>query len=157
MRQAEGEMKSISAIAITLGLGFVPMVHAQHAHLSQQKMCDEQAHKRWQESPHGGDSFLIDKYTSHFDPKTNICYVRTLTVQRGTDDNGKAFSSTSISVEDAFERRDFASLILNSGSGVSTPSLCYVKTQGKTIACDEPGTTKSDFDALTEKYFGIGD
>jgi hypothetical protein len=49
-----------------------PLFTPVTASLAQQKMCDEQAAKKFRENGHGA----LDTYTSHYDPTVNVCYIR---------------------------------------------------------------------------------
>ena len=115
---------------------YTETAHTRHdATLAQQKMCDEQAAKRFEEYEDTED------YTSHYAPKENICYVR-INFQRTS--TGK-----SALVVDAFEKRTYAIWVRPESGGQVT---CLIDIPGKpTIICG----TSTEFDQLTEKYFGI--
>src|SRR5262245_5148963 len=71
----------------------------REASLAQQKMCDEQANKKFHEdNPHPTE---MDFYTSHYDPKTNVCYMR-------VSSSSTKYISTSVAIYDAFEGREYA-------------------------------------------------
>src|ERR1035438_6326439 len=80
------------------------------ATLAQQKMCEEQAAKRYLEDKNRDDFGLnkknppIESYTSHFDPSVNVCYVRI------NSTTGNPSGGTDV-VYDAFGGRVFATYI----------------------------------------------
>jgi hypothetical protein len=108
-----------------------PLFTPEAASLAQQKMCDEQAGKRFRERTPGS----LDSYTSHYDCRVNVCYTR----QRAWPPNDVVF--------DAFGGRVYASYIWNS------PEVhCEIYIPGKpTKTCH----SDKEFDELTEKYFGL--
>jgi hypothetical protein len=56
-----------------------PLFKPEAATLTQQKMCDEQAEKKFHDDEGTalyGDNKPIYSYTSHYDPVVNVCYVR---------------------------------------------------------------------------------
>ena len=73
---------------------FTPVV----ATLAQQKMCDEQAAKKFSENGHG----KYDTYTSHYDPTVNVCYIRVHSV------SAEKFPMVTDVVYDAFGGRVYA-------------------------------------------------
>src|ERR1039458_7448224 len=51
-----------------------PLYTPVTASLAQQKMCDEQAAKKFRENTTG--SKTVNSYTSRYDPSVNVCYIR---------------------------------------------------------------------------------
>jgi hypothetical protein len=122
------------------------------ATLSQQKMCDEQAEKQFKiyGTPAKGDT--ANEYVSHYDARANVCYMM---IHRG----GISYGNPTVSnvVSDAFEGRVYANYIwINSGKKKYwevAPMECDVKPRGQPeIKCK----SSDEFDALIDKYFGIG-
>jgi hypothetical protein len=122
-----------------------PLFTPVTASLAQQKMCDEQAAKKFRENGHGA----LDTYTSHYDPTVNVCYIRVHSLA------GNPPLVTDV-VYDAFGGRVYANYLwVNPQNkkywGVS-PSTCEIHIPGKP---DETCKTDTEFDELTEKYFGV--
>ncbi len=132
-----------------------PLFSPVAATLAQQKMCDEQAAKRFHEDENSDDFHLkkknppISSYTSHYDPTVNVCYVRINSFSANP-------ASVSAVVYDAFGGRVFASYVWVNPQGKQfwevSPSECDIEIPGKP---DEKCTTDTQFDELTEKYFGV--
>jgi hypothetical protein len=122
-----------------------PLFKPEAASLAQQKMCDEQASKKFTENKHD----TLDSYTSHYDPSVNVCYIRVDTV------TGKPLAVTAV-VYDAFGGRVYANYAwINSQNKKYwevSPMTCEIHIPGKP---DENCKTDAEFDALTEKYFGV--
>lgn len=129
-----------------------PLFTPEAATLAQQKMCDEQAGKKFHEDErtalHVGEKPLYS-YTSHYDPMVNVCYVR-------VHSYGGTPLMVSDVVYDAFGGRVYASYIwINSQNKKYwevSPSECDIDIPGK---LEEKCTTDTEFDELTEKYFGV--
>jgi hypothetical protein len=129
-----------------------PLFKPEAATLAQQKMCDDQAAKKFHDnestSLHVGDKPLYS-YTSHYDPTVNICYVRVHTF-------GGTPPSVSDVVYDAFGGRVYASYFwINSQNKKYwevSPTECDINIPGKP---EQKCTTDTEFDELTEKYFGV--
>jgi hypothetical protein len=123
-----------------------PLFTPVAATLAQQKMCNEQAAKRFSENEHG----TLDAYTSHYDPTVNVCYIRV------NSTSAKKFVMISDVVYDAFGGRIYANYIwINSQNKKYwevSPSTCEILIPGKP---DETCKTAAEFDELTEKYFGV--
>lgn len=120
------------------------------ATLVQQKMCDEQAKKKFHEdNPRPNE---LTNYTSHYDAKANVCYVM---VHYVATENGKA--SILNSVYDAFEGRVYASYTWINIEGKKfwevAPMECWIKPLG-----GEKQTCKDsdEFEEMVDKNFGIG-
>lgn len=112
------------------------------ATLAQQKMCDEQAGKKFVEYTAQKDRDR-SSYMSHYDPAVNVCYVR---IETSSVVKGSAFYIAD--VYDAFEGRTFASY----AGGKPPPLLCEVDLPGKdTLRC----ASFDEFNQLTETYFGM--
>jgi hypothetical protein len=132
-----------------------PLFTPEAASLSQQKMCDEQAAKRFHENENSDDFHLkkknppISDYTSHYDPAVNVCYVRIHSITANPATVGDT-------VYDAFGGRVFASYVWVNPQGKTfwevSPSECTIHIPGKP---DEKCKTDTEFDELTEKYFGV--
>jgi hypothetical protein len=126
-------------------------VPPRSATLAQQKMCDEQARKKFHEDNQDVPPHERGQYTSHFDAAGNVCYM--LVHHAGT---GNGVPSVSDLVYDAFEGREYASY-----TWVNTqkkkywevaPMECKVKPRGKAeITCK----SSAEFEGLIEKYFGV--
>ncbi len=120
------------------------------AALAQQNMCSEQAKKKFHEdnSPNASGT----EYTSHYDPRTNVCYIR---VHRFRMEGG--IPSVSDAVYDAFEGRGYASYIWVNAQGKKywevEPMECEVQPIGRgKVFCK----SSDEFDTLVDTYFGIG-
>jgi hypothetical protein len=121
-----------------------PLFTPLAATLAQQKMCDEQAAKKFRENGHGS----YDTYTSHYDPLVNVCYTRVHSFAIGLGISDVVF--------DAFGGRIYANYTWSNPEhkpvGEVTPSQCEVHIPGKPV---EKCTTDTQFNELTEKYFGV--
>lgn len=101
-----------------------PLFTPVAANLAQQKICDEQAAKKFSENGHGS----LDSYTSHYDPTVNVCYIRV----HSFAGNPPVVADV---VYDAFGGRVYANYVwINSQNkeywGVS-PSTCEIHVPGK--------------------------
>lgn len=136
--------RSVDA-AKPIGEAQQPLFTPVAASLTQQKMCDEQAAKKFNENGHG----KFDGYTSHYDPAVNVCYIR-------VDSTGANPPTVTTIVYDAFGGRVYANYSwINSQNKQFwevSPSMCEIHIPGKP---DETCKTDTQFDELTEKYFGI--
>jgi V8-like Glu-specific endopeptidase len=113
------------------------------ATLAQQKMCAEQAQKKFNEAPEYTPFGAVGRYyVSHYDASTNVCYMMIhVTISRASgwmDD---------FRVTDAFERRDYADF---SGPLGEKPNECFVTGHGAR-SCE----SKYEFLDLVDKCFGI--
>jgi hypothetical protein len=135
--------------------GAQPLFTPEPASLAQQKMCDEQAGKKVKEN----QSDFIDKknppitsFTSHYDPAVNVCYVRVDSLS--ADKNGS--SSVSSIVYDAFGGRGYANYIWINSKGKKfwevAPTECDIDIPGKP---EQRCKSDTEFDELTEQYFGV--
>jgi hypothetical protein len=119
----------------------------QNAPLTQQKMCTEQAAKRFQEVWEGATrpDFLI--YTSHFDPHASTCYMLVKSAQFSPE-TSKGY--TYIEINDAFEKRRWAHFTKYGEDNVVS---CYLTSprSKEVVKCK----TQGEFEDLAEKYFGI--
>lgn len=131
-----------------------PLFTPLAASLAQQKMCDEQAAKKFHENENSAfhekeRSALIGSYTSHYDPTVNVCYVRVHSI------GGKNPMVADV-VYDAFGGRVYANYMwINSQNKKYwevSPSQCEIDIPGRP---DEKCATSAEFDQLTEKYFGV--
>jgi len=134
-----------------------PLFTPEAATLAQQKMCDEQAAKRFNEDK-SSDEFREERrrnppvtadYTSHYDSEVNVCYVRLHSVYA----NPPIVSAV---VYDAFGGRIFATYSWINSQGKKfwevSPTECKIDIPGKS---QETCTSSETFDKLTEKYFGV--
>lgn len=123
-----------------------PLFTPEVASLAQQKMCDEQAAKKFGENGHG----KYDTYTSHYDPTVNVCYIRVHSI------SAEKFPMVTDVVYDAFGGRVYANYMwINSHNKKYwevSPSTCEIHIPDKP---DETCKTDTEFDELTEKYFGV--
>jgi hypothetical protein len=117
----------------------------RQATLAQQKMCAEQAQKIFKEdNPTRPEHAITWEYTSHYEPRTNVCYIMTHTAT--VKDKG---FSISYAVYDAIEGRGYASFIQIDKDVME----CDITRPGQ----DEEQCHSSDeFRTLVEKYFGVG-
>jgi hypothetical protein len=126
--------------------GAQPLFTPVEATLAQQKMCDEQAAKKFSENGHG----KYDAYTSHYDVTVNVCYIRV------NSTSAEKFPVVADVVYDAFGGRIYASYMwINSQNKKYwevPPSTCEIHIPGKPV---EKCKTAAEFDELTEKYFGV--
>ena len=122
-----------------------PLFTPVAASLAQQKMCDEQAAKKFRENGHGA----LDAYTSHYDPTVNVCYIRVDSITA----NPPLVTNV---VYDAFGGRVYANYLWVNSQNKKywevSPSTCEIRIPGKP---DEKCKTGAEFDELTEKYFGV--
>jgi hypothetical protein len=150
-------LRVIVLFGIAIGIFPLPRVQAQKsttkpraATLSQQKMCAAQAHQKFVETYPAEDPNAPTVYTSHYDPRVNVCFMMVHRITTNQDS-----SMIWYEVDDAFEGRVYASyLSVNSTKAVGqvTPRDCTVRPFG-----EQPTTCKSsdEFEALVEKRFGI--
>lgn len=92
----------------------------------------------------------LDTYTSHYDPRVNVCFVR-------VNSFGSAGpASVTDVIYDAFGGRVYATYIwvnpLKRKFWEVPPSECDVEIPGKP---EEQCTSTDAFNQLTEKYFGV--
>ena len=131
-----------------------PLFTPVAASLAQQKMCDEQAGKKFRENENIDNipksNANISSYTSHYDPTVNVCYIRVDSL------SAEKTPVTTATVYDAFGGRVYASYMwINSQNKKYwevSPSTCEIHIPGKP---DETCKTAAEFDELTEKYFGV--
>ena len=132
-----------SANAAKSRSGAQPLFTPLAASLAQQKMCDEQAAKKFREYE-GGHAFL-SHYTSRYDPSVNVCYMRVYYITGGNP------ATTLDSVYDAFGGRVFATYSLI-GSVGDAPTMCKISIPNKPVqVCKSP----EEFNDLVERYFGV--
>jgi hypothetical protein len=122
---------------------FTPMA----ASLEQQKMCDEQAAKKFHETKVSGTGLLGDGYTSHYDPKVNVCYVRLSFVAERKEGYTRADT-----ILDAFEGRVYASYVGSAENSLAKPQECQIHIPGKDTQVCQSGV---EYDSLVEKNFGV--
>jgi len=138
-------MKHILVLGVILSASLVFGQQPRQATLAQQKVCADQARKTFHADnvtrpPH----MLVWEYTSHYEPRTNTCYIMThfVTAQEKS-------VSISFSVYDAIEGRGYASFI-QVGHDVMD---CTISPPGHdTTNCK----TSDEFERLVDKNFGIG-
>lgn len=121
------------------------------ASLAEQKMCDDQARKRFREDSDGITPFnrqhmVVSEFHSHYDPAVNVCYLR---IDR-TFYYEKYNLNASV-VFDAFEEHWYASY-LSTEPDKTQDFTCSVTLPGKApIIC----RSRDDFNGLVGKYFGL--
>ena len=138
-------MKYILIVAVVTTVSLAVGQQPRQATLAQQKVCAEEARKTFHADnatrpPHT----LVWEYTSHYEPRTNTCYIMTHFVT--AQDKSVTVSH---SVYDAIEGRGYASFI-EVGHDVMD---CSVSPPGqdKTMC-----KTSDEFERLVDKNFGIG-
>jgi hypothetical protein len=134
--------------------GAQPLFTPEPASLAQQKMCDEQAGKKFKENKSDFDDKKnppIYNYTSHYDPSVNICYVRVDSLS--ADKGGSMVSDI---VYDAFGGRVYATYTWINSEGKKywevAPTECDIDIPGKP---EQQCKSDTEFDELTEQYFGV--
>lgn len=124
---------------------FPPLV----ASLTEQKACDEQASKRFHEDEDRTTGAIkIVGYTSHYDPKINVCFARL-----NFFGEGKSEYIRDVTVIDAFENREYALFTGPAQQVTATKPL-----QCQILVPDKPAQdcqSLDEFDGLVEKYFGV--
>ena len=109
-------------------------------------MCDEQAAKKFSENGHG----KYDTYASHYDPTVNVCYIRVDSI------SAEKFPIVTDVVYDAFGGRVYATYIWANAQNKKywevSPTECNIDIPGKP---EETCKTDTEFDEMTEKYFGV--
>ncbi len=131
-----------------------PLFAPVTASLAQQKMCDEQAGKKFRENQSTDNipksKTIITSYTSHYDPAVNVCYIRV------TSTSADKFPIITDVVYDAFGGRIYANYLwINSQNKKAwevSPATCEIHIPGRP---DETCKSSEEFDELTEKYFGV--
>jgi hypothetical protein len=93
--------------------------------------------------PSPPDSFILNDYVSHYDPRVNVCYMMTHYVSR----HASELVLESFDVTDAFERQQYATYRWADNKLES----CYVFAIGHPTKCK----TQTQFLILVDKYFGI--
>lgn len=123
-----------------------PLFTPVAASLAQQKMCDEQAAKKFSENGHE----KYDAYTSHYEPTVNVCYIRV------NSTSVKKFPIVTDVVYDAFGGRIYANYMwINSQNKKFwevPPSKCEIYIPDKPV---EKCNSAEEFNKLTGKYFGV--
>lgn len=123
------------------------------ATLAQQKMCAEQAAKRFHNDNKDASGMT---FKSHYDASANVCYLMVLYTDLTT-----SHLVISSDVYDAFEGRLYADYLEMHGPASERPRPystgimgCYVVTHGiDSVACN----SRIDFQNLVFKYFGIAE
>jgi hypothetical protein len=113
------------------------------ATLTQQKMCDEQAAKKFREQTGGSAPYSI--YTSRYDPSVNVCYVRVYYVMGGKP------ATVVDTVYDAFGGRVYAAYGWIESHG-ETPTMCKIFIPGKPVQLCK---STAEYNELVERYFGV--
>jgi len=133
-------------VGVTGTFGQTPKSEPRQATLAQQKMCADQAKKFYNEPDFKSKDFT--EYTSHYDPRMNVCYV----MIRSDLHIGK--HSVAFQIFDAFEGTERAHMQMQVEGPISEqqPYACSVKPIGqKEIYCK----TEEEFDNLIKKHFGM--
>lgn len=124
-----------------------PLFAPVTATLAQQKMCDEQAAKRFRELRE--KSGALTSYTSRYDPAVNVCYGRVYYMSG-------APPMVADTVSDAFGGRIYANYMwINSQNKQSSevpPVTCEIHIPGKP---DETCNTEEEFNKLVDRYFDV--
>jgi hypothetical protein len=124
-----------------------PLFTPVAASLAQQKVCDEQAEKRFHEEQLADH---MNTYTSRYDPTVNVCYIRIHYVAM------KSSAAVTDVVFDAFGGRSFANYVWMNPEHKKywevSPSICEIDIPNKP---KEICKSSDEFDDLTEKYFGV--
>jgi hypothetical protein len=120
-----------------------PLFTPVTASLAQQKMCDEQASKKFRENM--GTSANISSYTSRYDPSVNVCYVRVYYM------GGGKRAMVSDTVYDAFGGQVYAAYGWLENRG-DVPTMCKIFIPGKPVQICK---TTAEFNELVERYFGV--
>jgi hypothetical protein len=142
-------VKTFLAVLVLCVSVMAQAVKPQSATLSQQKMCADQAKKVFHDDSPLRPSFLEWDYTSHYDTKSNRCFIMTAFID---------LTATVFNVSDAFELRSYATYEgLNTrkpGEATIFDLLdCEVNRPGhETEKCK----SSEEFFSFTDKYFGIG-
>lgn len=121
-----------------------PVFTPEAASLAQQKMCDEQAAKKFRE--YTGGSTTLSKYTSRYDPSVNVCYIRVYYV-------GGNPVTVEDTVYDAFGGRVYAAY-----GWIDSPGDGPRITACKILIPDKPDQlckSITEFNELVERYFGV--
>jgi hypothetical protein len=142
-------MTGMKAFILVILLATAAFAQApRQATLHQQKMCADQADKRFNAEPSYRRPNVVATYTSHYDSKLNVCYMR---VNERIDD-GKDDAWSVETIYDAYENRELG-LYMGPIKANAISLQCNVKPVGrKQKACD----TEVEFDELAEKFFGLG-
>jgi hypothetical protein len=117
-----------------------PLFTPLAASLAQQKMCDEQAAKKFREQT--GGQITFSRYTSRYDPSVNVCYVRVYYA---------AGDTVVDTVYDAFGGRVYAAYGWT-GSHGDVPTICKIFIPGKPV---QLCISTTEFNELVERYFGV--
>lgn len=145
-------MNRIVLVLVMLTLTAAVFGQSRIATLPQQKMCAEQAAKRF----HEDNRDTSGTFKSHYDAPTNVCYLMVLYTDLTT--HRDVISS---SVYDAFEGRLYADYLEMHGPASEQPRPystgimgCFVVTHGiDSVACH----SRIEFQNLVFKYFGIAE
>src|SRR6185437_5100432 len=115
------------------------------ATLAQQKMCAEQARKIFHEdNPVRPEHALTWEYSSHYEVRTNVCYIMTWTTL--VENHGFSISH---GVYDAFEGREYASALETTDHGRETMDECTLTPPNHDpISCK----TMDEFLRLVEQH-----
>ena len=131
-----------------------PLFTPVAANLAQQKMCDEQATRKFRENENVANipksRTSINSYTSHYDPAVNVCYIRV------SSTSADKFPVATDVVYDAFGGRIYANYMWVNSQNKKywdvSPSMCEIHIPGRPI---EKRNSAEEFNELTEKYFGV--
>jgi hypothetical protein len=143
----------IAAALMTLSCVQTLAQTTKHAPLAEQKMCDEQAHKRLNEyaaeqNVPKRESFQIGG--SHYDPDVATCYFQ----YSYSEGDSIKYVEHHYQVEDAFEGKGFGGFIQRFEWKPDKFQViaCWVKPVGQPeVKCDN----LHDWFGLLEKYFGL--
>lgn len=147
------QTRIVMIAAALMTVSFLPAQTIKRGPLTEQKMCDEQAHKRLneyagEETVPKRDNFQIGG--SHYDPDAKACYFY---YSYSQGDYSK-YVEYYYNAEDAFEGKGFGSVIQRRDLKPDKFQLitCWVKPVGQPeVTCDN----LHDWFGLLEKYFGL--
>jgi hypothetical protein len=129
----------VAMVFVALSPLAVAQAKPRQATLAQQKMCADQAQKKFSESYVGWT-----EHTSHYNPRANVCYMwlsKTTIGEYGTFDDV---------VIDAFENSTYAHAFQQTPS--EKLSECWVTAPDDSkVQCH----SLAEFSQLVKKYFGI--
>jgi hypothetical protein len=149
-------MKAIitSIAVLTLLIGCTEArAQQRHGTIAEQKICAAQAKKFYDETDNSNTKNTTkNEYFSHYDGAAKVCYVR---IDVSILENNR--QTTSSYVFDAFEGRTYAEYIWLSGDKVYwlvKPAMCDIKPIG---GPKQDCTSTEEFEALVDKFFGLGE
>jgi Trypsin-like peptidase domain len=122
---------------------------ALHSTMAQQKMCADQAKKFFNDSDYNFKSNPFNDYTSHFDAKTNVCYVM-VSIDKNQIPEQWAIAYEVYNAFEGVERARLEAKVEMSGPEPK-PYACTVELEEERVRCE----TKDEFFSLIKKHFGL--